>query len=108
MTCDATKDDTPCDGCEECGDYIPLCSETDISRSIDFAVSVLADIDNNIASDIDLDNVTVSINANMLAGICGALLEYAEIEGVDVHELFEMNAAERLHGVNRQTKPTIH
>jgi hypothetical protein len=90
-------------------DLEPLSSDHDISRSISHAVDVLSDLDANISEEIDLENVTVTINAHNLASICGALLSYCEeYDGVDVSEMFEMRYLERSHGTGDEDKRTIH
>ena len=83
MTCDMKCPE----GCEdECS---ALSERADNSRVLDFSVTMLTQMDKNIPSDADYENVSVSVNAARIAEICDLLLLYAEIyEGVNVGDMF--------------------
>lgn len=109
MTCDDQKDACPGD-CSDCGEYKPISSKAAISRSIDFAVSILADLDNCISEDHEYDSIVVTVNAGRLAGICEALLQYAaQIDNVDIKELFSMNDLVQHHtNINNLLNTIVH
>lgn len=106
MTCEDTNGD-----CSECGECAPLSSEIAVSRSIDFAVNILYELDTAIDKDQNLENVTVTVNAARLASVCDSLLSYAEnYDDVDVKELFEMCSAVQEHSsvINTHSSNTVH
>lgn len=71
-----------------------LSSSPVICRAIDRAVSILVDVDNNIPEEVDLENIVVSVNAEWLASVCSALVDFAASDGVDTEELFEFKLLE--------------
>ena len=108
MSCDDQKDACPGE-CIDCGEYKPLSSEAVISRAIDFAVSILFDLDNAIGSDVDYDKMLVQVNAARLVGICESLLSYAErVDDVNIKDMFDMCAAVQEHSEDVQISSTLH
>lgn len=118
MTCNDQKNARTCDGseqacpgdCSECGEFKPLSSEAVISRSIDFAVSILYELDSITDTNQELENMTVTINAARLASVCESLLSYAEcVDDVNVKELFEMCSIIQEHSTMNVTNvATVH
>lgn len=108
MNCNDQEGACPGD-CEECGEFKPLSSEVVISRAIDFAVNILAELDSAIPDEKDFENVAVSVNATRLAGVCEALLSYCEeYDGVDVKELFLMAESIQEYNSINHINLTVH